>query len=118
MGPSRDTPGAGEMSASEEGRAVVRDVVDDVVNKFLGEPRAAYFARPPDPPHFPVEALAREPHLVSRLFGICMHRCVSKIKSATINGFTEVDGTKFAEGIKASGVHLVLRSVVVGGMKG
>ena len=69
VGPSRDTPCAGEIGAGEEGRTV-RDVVDDIVNEFLGKPRVAYFADPES--SFPVEALACKPKRVSRLFGVCV----------------------------------------------
>lgn len=76
MRSSRDTPGAGEIGAGEEGRTVVRDVVDDAINDFLGKPRVGYFARPGGPPRFPVEALAREPQRVGCLLGICIKTLV------------------------------------------
>ena len=115
---SRDTPCTGEVGASEEGRAVVRNVVDNAVNDLLGKPRVAYFTDPGNPPRVRVEALAPGPRRVGRLFCICVATLVRGWgEPAKTNNFTKASSTNSTGG-RASSTHLLLSSVVVGSVKG
>lgn len=72
VGSSGDTPLAREMCAGKEGGSVIRNVVDDVVDNLLREPRVAGLTS--DSLRLPDEVLAREPQCITHSFGICSRR--------------------------------------------
>jgi len=61
VGSSGDTPCAREVRAGKEGGSVFRNVVDYVIDNFLGKLHVACLAYPKNPLHLPVEAFARKP---------------------------------------------------------